>query len=155
MDGALAAQQLTCMAAEYSLPLLLLKLGIAAAFDSVEHPALGSCARASSLDPTVAAKVHCTRCTQFHHAPARLQHLGPVIAQMPPARHPLLSWFVRKTALFHYFLKDAWEQWTNRFDAWQWIRVLVAVAYAELHQKLQDVQDVLRPLGFKLAAASL
>ena len=40
MDGALAAQQLTRMAAEYSLPLLLLKLGIAAAFDSVEHPAV-------------------------------------------------------------------------------------------------------------------
>ena len=40
LDGALAAQQLTYVAAQYSLPLLFLKLDIAAAFDSVEHPAV-------------------------------------------------------------------------------------------------------------------
>ena len=39
LDGALAAQQLSYVAAEYGMPLMFLKLDIAAAFDSVEHPA--------------------------------------------------------------------------------------------------------------------
>ena len=40
LDGALAAQQLLYISAEYSLPLLPLKLDISAAFDSLEHPAI-------------------------------------------------------------------------------------------------------------------
>ena len=161
MDGALAAQQLGYLAAQYNLSLLFLKLDVAAAFDSLEHPAIARffCA----CQPTLEAKLLLDYIL-FSVITLRLGHrswtqqLGKGVLQGTPFSAELFG------RVLDHFLGDTWQDWNARFDTWIQARgcylhailyaddvLLVATSYPELRAKLQDVQRVLQPLGLHLA----
>ena len=161
LDGALAAQQLTYIAAQYGLPLLLLKLDTAAAFDSVEHPAVSrlfcACKPSRESQPLLNYILLSAVTLRLGHQ-SWTQQLHKDLLQGTPFSEGLFG------RLLDYFLADAWESWSETFRTWIETRgqnlhaILyaddvrrIAMSYEELGRKLRDVQAVLRPLGLKLA----
>ena len=89
LDGALAAQQFTYIAAEYSLPLLFLKLDITAALDSIEHPAIAFPHVLSAVSGIpFTAKVHSS---QRHRPQTRTHDVDTEVAQRHPSGNSLFS----------------------------------------------------------------
>ena len=161
MDGALAAQQLGYLAAQYNLPLLFLKLDVAAAFDSLEHPAIARffCACQPSLEAKLLLDyILLSSITLRLGHRSWTQQLGKGVLQGTPFSAELFG------RILDYFLGDTWQDWNSRFDTWVRARgchlhailyaddvLLIATSHSELRAKLQDVQRVLRPLGLRLA----
>ena len=161
LDGALAAQQLGYLAAEYNLPLLFLKLDVEAAFDSLEHAAVARflCACTPTLEARMLLDyiILSVVTLRLGHQTWQ-QQLGKGLLQGTPFSAELFG------RVLDHFLGDTWHAWSNRFDTWIQARgchlhailyaddiLLVAASYSELQAKLQDVQRVLAPLGLRLA----